>query len=170
MPNRQQDIKLKPSMSTLIEAKLWHIIWCTVISSVPNYCNFADAIFNGIFMNEQFRISKWAMGVWCGRQYYICNTINPLWMSAHSKSREKYIWLICKLHNITCSVSGHFLTQCWLIVNWTLRNKQWNSNGLVQKRHQIMAQIKCPSFWRRHFQVTFIERQLLCFWLTPEWS
>ena len=31
------------------------------------------------------------------------------------------------------SVPSHYLSQCWLIVNWTLRNKlQWNSNQITK--------------------------------------
>ena len=30
---------------------------------------------------------------------------------------------------VACSAPSHYLNQCWLIVNWTLRNKlQWNLN------------------------------------------
>ena len=32
-------------------------------------------------------------------------------------------------HPILCSAPSHYLNQCWLIVNWTLRNNiQWNFN------------------------------------------
>ena len=34
---------------------------------------------------------------------------------------------------ITCSAPNHYLYQCWVIVNWTLRNKlQWNFNKKIQ--------------------------------------
>ena len=74
------------------------------------------------------RSRKGVTGVWCGRQDGICNTIKPLWIDAHYKPRDECSWLICLLNSINCSVPSHHLTQCWLIVNWTLRNKQWNSN------------------------------------------
>ena len=43
-----------------------------------------------------------------------------------------------------CSAPSHYLNQCWLIVNWTLRNKRrWNSNLntklFIQKMHLKMS-------------------------------
>ena len=35
---------------------------------------------------------------------------------------------------VACSAPSHYLNQCCLVVNWTLRNKpQWNSNGNTKR-------------------------------------
>ena len=62
---------------------------------------------------------------------------------------------------IACSAPSHYLNQCWLIVNWTLRNKyQWhlnrNSNffiaenqieNVVCKMAAILCLPQCDKVW-----------------------
>ena len=54
---------------------------------------------------------------------------------------------------VACSAPSHCLDQCWLIVNWTLRNKRyWNSirntKGFFHEKHLKMSSAKwwpfCP--------------------------
>ena len=44
-------------------------------------------------------------------------------------------------------------------------HNRWPGNGLVQKRHQKMAQTKCPSSYRVHFHITFLERTTVVFFI-----
>ena len=63
-------------------------------------------------------------------------------------------WLMKWLFTCSaCSVQSHCLNQCWLTINWTLRNKlQWNSNQnaelFIYKIHLKMSSAKwwpfCP--------------------------
>ena len=63
------------------------------------------------------------------RPDYICSIIDPSWIAAHSKPRKKCVvdWFF---NYITSPVRCKAITwpKCWRIVNWILRNKQWNSN------------------------------------------
>ena len=68
-----------------------------------------------------------------GLSFSLCMNIRDLLWMRQANERRRY--------NVTSSLIGwahsqnepwkisHYLTQCWLIVNWTLGNKlQWNSN------------------------------------------
>ena len=47
-----------------------------------------------------------------------------------AKWRPFYLGLnVLRKWHVVCSVASHYLNQCWIIVNWALRNKlQWNLN------------------------------------------
>ena len=54
----------------------------------------------------------------------------PWYQSKHVDSFPPSAAYMCQMNWVSIgSASSHYLNQCWLIVNWTLRNKlQWNSN------------------------------------------
>ena len=42
---------------------------------------------------------------------------------------------------IACSAPSHYLNQCWVLVNWKLRNKlQWNFNQIYFFAHKIASE------------------------------
>ena len=68
---------------------------------------------------------------------------------------------------VACSAPSHYLNQCWIIVNWTLRNKlqwnfDWNSNifikeNALENRICEMAAILSKGRW-----VNYVSLYLLC--------
>ena len=48
-----------------------------------------------------------------------------------------------------CSAQSHYLSQCWLIINWTLGancNEIWKQNLSIKYFLKMFSSAKCPSF------------------------
>ena len=65
---------------------------------------------------------------------------------SHVGQRCFRLWLVA------CEATSHYLKQCWLIVNWTLRNKlQWN-----------LIEIQKLSFMKMHLRVSSAKLRPFC--------
>ena len=79
---------------------------------------------------------------------------------------------------VACSVPSHYPNQCWLIVNWTLRNKlQWNSNRKTKLFIHENAFVKMSSAKWRPFcpgedGLTSMRKDVnyVCHYSVEEWS
>ena len=77
-------------------------------SSKKNSCNFIQVSWKFISWCQSGEISQLSVGRWWPGANYVTS------------------WLP---NSPQLTAPSHYLNQCWLIVNWTLRNKlQWNFN------------------------------------------
>ena len=95
----------------------------------------------------------------CASWHWLLNSLNTLvavWTLTHCSLvthicfKLGHQWL--RKWHVFCLVSSHSLNQCWLIVNWTHRNKiQWtfdpNTNIFFEEKGFKMLLTKCEPFW-----------------------
>ena len=66
-------------------------------------------------------------GTWNGKRCWLYSSPPVLHICSESGQHWFRQWLVAY------SVPGHYLNQCWVIVNWTIRNKiQWNFNQNIK--------------------------------------
>ena len=69
---------------------------------------------------------------------------------------------------LACSAPSHYLNQCWLIANWTLRNKlQWNFNQNIKLFiHENVSEITICDMLAILFKGRWVKRKLIKYFYT----
>ena len=81
---------------------------------------------------------------------YLTHTLKDMIFIQHWNYKPKMVWRPVFDFNASPSAPSHYLNQCWVMLNWTLRNKlQWNFN-------------KSFSFTKMHLKISSAKWQPFC--------